>query len=51
MTYALITWMAENIDTACNLSYVSGLKGLILTRPQRHAVLELEARQRSVKKI
>lgn len=51
VTYALITWMAENIDTACSLSCVSGLKGLSLTSLQRHAVLELEAHQRPVKKF
>lgn len=30
----LIAQMAENIDTPCSLSYVSGLEGLILTRPR-----------------
>lgn len=45
----LIARMAENIDTPCSLSCVSGLEGLILTRPGWHAVLELEARQRALK--
>lgn len=45
---ALIALMAANIDTSCNLSFVSGLEGL-LTRPQLHAVLMLVARQRALK--
>ena len=46
--FALIALMAENIDTPCNLSFVSGLEGL-LTRPRWHADLKLEARQRALK--
>ena len=46
--YALIALMAENIETPYNLSFVSGLEGL-LTRPRWHAVLKLEARQRAPK--
>lgn len=46
--YALIALMAESIDTPYNLSYVSGLKGL-LKSPEWHAVLKLGARQRALK--
>lgn len=46
--YALIALMAANIDTSRNLSFVSGLEGLLI-RPRLHAVLKLEARQRALK--
>lgn len=46
--YALIALMAESIDTPYNLSFVSGLKGL-LKHPEWRAVLKLGARQRALK--